>query len=304
MSTVERFRTLVGRGRVALTEQDLVPGLRRLVGDLVRVEVIDRSMVIAAQALLALVPLLIVLGAFLPTELGQLALQRFEAATGLDPDSTALARRSVTPDQVRTETGVAGLLLTVFSARSFARAVQRMFERVWALPHVGGVRGNGRCFGWLAGWLVLLPLIALVSGALGRVLPFGSGVPLLSMVLATLVWWWSAHTLLVGRVPWVRLAPGAAIVGVVTVTYSSASGLVMPAYVASSTDQLGTLGLILATTTWLIGFSLILVVASILGRVLAVDPDVHRLLRSLPSIQRWSTRHQLQDEQRQRHDEG
>ncbi len=40
---------------------DVVPGLRRLVNDLVRIEVIDRSMVIAAQGLLTLVPLLIVL---------------------------------------------------------------------------------------------------------------------------------------------------------------------------------------------------------------------------------------------------
>ena len=59
---------------------------------------------------------------------------------------------------MRAQTGIAGLLITLFSASSFARAIQRMYERVWEQPHVGGVVGLRRCLGWLIGWLVTLQL--------------------------------------------------------------------------------------------------------------------------------------------------
>jgi hypothetical protein len=43
--------------------RDIVPGVRRFLPDLARVEVIDRALVIAAQSLFSVVPLLIVIAA-------------------------------------------------------------------------------------------------------------------------------------------------------------------------------------------------------------------------------------------------
>ena len=60
-----------------------VPVVRSIITGLVRIELIDRSMAIAAQAMLALVPMLVVLAAFLPAELTALALDRFRDLTGL-----------------------------------------------------------------------------------------------------------------------------------------------------------------------------------------------------------------------------
>ena len=61
-----------------------VPVVRSIITGLVRIELIDRSMAIAAQAMLALVPMLVVLAAFLPPEFTDLALDRFRDLTGLD----------------------------------------------------------------------------------------------------------------------------------------------------------------------------------------------------------------------------
>jgi membrane protein len=67
------------------------------------------------------------------------------------------------------------------------------------------------------------------------------------------------------------------------VIYSWGSGLVMPAYVASSAAAFGTLGLILAVTTWLVGFAGLLVVASVVGRAVVEDADIRRLTHAIAS---------------------
>jgi membrane protein len=51
----------------------------------------------------------------------------------------------------------------------------------------------------------------------------------------------------------------------------------MPAYVASSAAAFGTLGLILAITTWLVGFAGVLVVAAVTGRAVVEDTEVRHL---------------------------
>jgi membrane protein len=55
----------------------------------------------------------------------------------------------------------------------------------------------------------------------------------------------------------------------------------MPAYVASSAAAFGTLGLILAVTTWLVGFAGLLVVASVVGRAVVEDAEVQHLTHAI-----------------------
>jgi membrane protein len=273
---IDSVRSRVQRVRAwALEMLDVVPGLRRLVNELVRVEIIDRAMVIAAQGLLALVPLLIVLAAFLPADLGNFVLDHFESVTGVGAADTASAHTALTSDQVRAQTGAIGVLITLFSATSFARAIQRMYERVWGRRHIGGVAGTRRCFFWLTGWLVLLQIVAF----LGTHVDGGRGSSplraLVQVVAGTMLWWWTPWALLIGRESWRRLLPGAVLTGVCTVIYARGSSLVMPQYVKNSAQQLGTLGLVLSATTWLIGFAFVMVVAAIVGRVLVEDERIH-----------------------------
>ncbi|MFL6003473.1 MAG: YhjD/YihY/BrkB family envelope integrity protein [Nocardioides sp.] len=260
---------------------DTVPVVRNAVTGLIRIELIDRSMAIAAQAMLALVPMLVVLAAFLPPEFTTLALDRFRDLTGLGQAGEKVIDANVSADQVRAQTGAIGLLITLFSATSFARAVQRMYEKIWEKPHIGGVVGIRRSSLWLIGWLLTLQILAALGFVLEQVVDFGAFRYVFQGAGASLMWWWTSRILLFGRVSWRRLLVGALLTGYALVIYSWGSALVMPAYVASSAAAFGTLGVILAITTWLVGFAGLLVVASVVGRAVAEDEEVLRLTHAV-----------------------
>lgn len=253
-----------------------VPQLQRLGREIIRIEFVDRCMLIAAQALLAMVPMLVVLAAFLP-HLTSSALEQVSRITGVGDEVVRRVTGEVDLDQVRSETGALGLVITIVSATSFGRAVQRMFERVWEQPHVGGLRGTRRCLLWVVSWLACL-------GALNAVVDLltdsGDALrPLLQMVGACAVWWGSSSVLLFGRVERRLLLPGALVTGVAQVLYGRGSAWFMPAYVESNAEQFGMLGVILALSTWLIGFGGIVVGGALLGRLLVEDPVVGRTAR-------------------------
>ena len=258
-----------------------VPVVRSIIAGLVRIELIDRSMAIAAQAMLALVPMLVVLAAFLPPEVTDLALDRFRDMTGIGEPGKTLVQSTVDPDQVRAQVGFIGLLITLLSATSFARAVQRMYERVWDQRHIGGMEGIRRSSLWLVGWLITLQTLTALGFVLTKLTDLGVVRFVLQGAATSLIWWWTARVLLFGRVPWRTLLLGAVLTGYGVVAYSWGSALVMPAYVASSAAAFGTLGLILAITTWLVGFAGLLVVAGVVGRAVVEDTEVHRLTHAI-----------------------
>jgi membrane protein len=248
-----------------------VPLLRKLAPEIIRIEFIDRCMLIAAQALLAMVPMLVVLAAFLPHLTGN-ALQQVSQVTGVGDEAVRQVTGEINLDQVRSETGAVGLAITIVSATSFGRAVQRMLERVWEQEHVGGLRGAGRCLLWVAVWLACLGLVNAVVNLLTD--PGDLLRPLLQALGAIAVWWGTGWVLLFGRARGWLLLPGAVLTGVVQVIYSRGSAWLMPAYVESNAEQFGMLGVILALSTWLIGFGGIIVGGALLGRLIVEDPVI------------------------------
>jgi len=274
---------------------DTVPPVRRTVDELVRIELIDRSLAVGAQALLALVPLMVVLAAFLPAHLTSTAVARFDDVTGLARASGQLVTSQLEPlrsgDEIRAQTGLIGLVVAILSATSFARALMRAYERVWELPTVSGFRGRRRGLGWLLGWLVALQLLILTGWARAQAqahvdapsarAALGSVGIAVQVVVVALLWWWTLRVLLSGRVSWRSLVAPAAITGVSLVAYAGGSAVVMPRYAAASAEQYGTFGLVLAVATWLVGFAGVLVVAAVVGRVVSEDELTQRLVTRL-----------------------
>ncbi len=257
---------------------DRIPILGRLLNEIIRIEFIDRCMLIAAQGLLALIPMLVVLAAFLPDITSQ-AVNSFSEAAGLGQTGESRVESQVDPDQVRAQTGLIGIAITLFSATSFARAIQRMYERIWDIRHIGGVSGARRCFLWLIGWLITLQLVGGLrtlmhglDGLAGEYVRLG-----IQALLLSLLWWATAWVLLFGRIPWHKLALGAVLTGCFGLVYNRTSSIVMPAYVDANAEQFGTLGVILAITTWLIGFAAVMVASAVVGRVVSEDPTVRKL---------------------------
>src|SRR6476469_6362710 len=87
------FGRTVGRARALVYRiLDTVPPVRRTVDELVRVEIVDRAMVIGAQALL---PMIIVLAAFLPHDVIALGVERFESVLGITGEGHAAVQEGV-----------------------------------------------------------------------------------------------------------------------------------------------------------------------------------------------------------------
>ena len=64
---------------------------------------------------------------------------------------------------------------------------------------------------------------------------------LLLILLGTLLWVWTPHTLLIGRVPWSQLWVGALLTGTGTTLLSEGSRVVMPRFIASEVAEYGPL---------------------------------------------------------------
>lgn len=251
---------------------ETVPGLRRALDDLIRVEFVDRALVIAAQSLFAMVPLLVVMAAFTPDGMRNTVFQQLGDLMALQDSALGPVRNTVSAEQVRTQTGVVGIVVVFISATSYARALQRLYERTWELPHRGGILGVRRCLVWLIGALAYLQILAFVLASL----PALPGAPVWRLtgqvVAGTALWWWSARVLLQDRQPWLDLLPGAVLTSVGLAVLTRGSEVFMPPYVAANVDQFGVLGLVFAASTWLLVFGGVLVVAAVLGRVVVVEP--------------------------------
>jgi membrane protein len=160
-------------------------------------------------------------------------------------------------------------VIALASATSFSRAMQRMYARAWDLPTFRGVRAIRGSVLWLLGWLAVLQ----ITGLLVRTV---TGVPLtgllrvaIELAAYTLLWWWTAHLLLGGRIAWRRLLPGAVLTGVLIVVLAQLSTLFMPRFAQANLEQFGPLGLVFSIASWLVMFGGLLVVATVVGRLLS-----------------------------------
>ena len=248
-----------------------VPVVGRILSELVRIELVDRSVVVAAQSLFALVPLILVASAFAPEPVRDGLLDQVAGLMAIDSSDLSPVRETVSAEQVRAQTGLVGLVIVLISASSFARSLQRLFERVWERPHLGGVTALRRSLGWMVACVVYLQLLTLLLSVLTG-FPGSSLLRLTGQVVAsTLLWWWTARVLLQGREPWGNLWPAALLTAIGIAVLTRGSQVLMPPYVRTNVEQFGALGLVFAASTWLLVFGGVLVVANVLGRVTVED---------------------------------
>lgn len=243
--------------------------VRRFVSELARVELIDRSLALGAQMLLAIIPLLMVVGAFLPQDWGSELLAQVRDTIGVRDDVMEPLREAALNDPTtQPQVGLLSLLIALASATSFSRAMQRMYARVWDLPTFKGLRAVRGSVLWLLGWVAMLQVTALLVRSMTGVPLSGLFRTALQLLANTLLWWWSARLLLGGRVSWRNLLPGALLTGVLVVALGQLSSLFMPRFARTNLEQFGPLGVVFAVASWLVLFGGVLVVATVLGRQL------------------------------------
>ncbi|MER6141518.1 ribonuclease BN [Streptomyces sparsogenes] len=252
------------------------PTVAGLAERLLAVNTVEAAMRLAAQAFLTALPLLMAVAAFAPQGLKGLLTDSVRSVVGVRGEALDEVRRALAASgTTRTPSGAVGIVVALVSATAFSRALQAVCERCWRLPRAGLRVAAWRWLLWLLVWLAVL----LVQAPLRR--GFGTGIVsglVFSLLSAVLLWWWTQHLLLGGRVEWLLLLPGAALAGTGTVLLGYASRLLMPFAMNRSLGDFGPLGPVFTLLSWLIVMFLIVVAGLAIGQLVATSTWYARLV--------------------------
>ena len=225
----------------------------------------DRAMALASSALTALIPLAVLAGALLPhvqaESVAQWLIDRYAlTGGGAEAVKDALAPSTAT----NTDIGLIGVLLLVIAILSFARAVQRLFERTWELPPLS-VRNSLNDLLWIAGLIAYLVLSGVAHREIGtsRV---QVGANLLLTPLTAIFVAWSGRVLSAKRISVRSLAPCAVVASLALAVYFAGAAVYVPHLFSSYASRYGAIGAVFAMISALFGFMVVLVASAALGR--------------------------------------
>lgn len=258
------------RQRAARAAAGLRAGpLGRLLPRLAALNLVEGAMRLAAQAFLAALPLLMTVAAFAPAGLKNLLLDSLGSVLGVHGEALDDVRHVYSAGaSARQSVGALGALLTLASATAFSRALQAVCERCWRLPRAPMRSAAWRWLIWLVVWLAFM----LVQAPLRRGFGIGPATGLaLSLAGSVLLWWWSQHLLLGGRIGWLSLLPGAVLAGAGTITLSWAGHLLLSQAMRRSFEEFGPLGPVFTLLSWLIGIFLVAIAGMALGEAVATS---------------------------------
>ena len=247
-----------------------LPG--QILGRLVEVRFLDRTVILAAQAFSAILPLFIVVATISPQPGGDSPGAFMARRVGLTAEDVSSLQSVVAPPpSARASIGVVGVVLALLTATSFARALQRSHELAWRLPRTG-LRAAWRPLALVIGLAVYVELLFLF-GRLVRGVPAGTLVEdLVTFAGGWALWTGSGWILLGGRVRLRLLAAGGLLTTVGFTVLRRLSAIYLPTLVASNQQQYGLLGVAFTPYSWLSACAFIIVVATVVGAVLAEDP--------------------------------
>lgn len=237
----------------------------RCVRGFLDLEGLDRALVLAAQAFTALLPLLMVVASLGPAgQRGGVAdgmINRF----GLEGEAAdAVSALFARPDSATGSVTLASLVLLLFSALSFTKRLQRMYQQAWGLPRIG-VRGSVDAALGLGALLVELALLYL-GRSLVRGLPADRAFELpLTLTLGVLLWTSIPWLLLHRRVYWRRLLPVGILASAAMSLYGMATSIYMPHLIESYSSRYGVFGVTIAIVGWLLAIAVILVASTVVG---------------------------------------
>ncbi|AEV84887.1 ribonuclease BN [Actinoplanes sp. SE50] len=236
--------------------------------ELIRVQIFDRAMTLAAQSFTSIFPLLIMLLALL----GPAYRARLTDLLHLPSGSERLVQQALSGSRSNAF-GVVGCLIVILSATGLSRALVRSYRAVWQVAQTpAGPAATGR----QVGTVLALVAVLLVARLLGRVAarlpaPHVSGV-LFTLVtdigLAVLLPW----LLLGAAAPRRPLLAGAVVFGLLMIVVRAAGVVYLPRALQSSTDRYGTIGLAFTYLGWLYVLAFCLLLAAVAGGMVRAAP--------------------------------
>jgi membrane protein len=224
----------------------------------------NSSMQFSALALLCLFPFLTIVAAegggdVRPALIRRLGLDR-QAAQDLDSLMSAGTHAAATLN-------VVGVVLVVLGAIGVASTLQSWYQKVYAQPaRTRRTRQLAAQLLWLVGLVVYLALQDLLYRA---VAPAGTRAAVYAgfFAIAAVFYWWTQHVLLLGRVRWRQLIPGALGTGVCVTGLTVFSTYVFSGQIVSSYHDYGSIGVVTVLLSYLIGFGVCLHIGAVVGQM-------------------------------------
>ncbi|WP_218617864.1 DUF7144 family membrane protein [Cryptosporangium aurantiacum] len=235
---------------------------------LVRAQVFDRAMTIAAQAFTSIFPLLIMAA----TLAGAQKRAQFGEALGLPETSVRLLREALRGSGSSTF-GVVGSLIVLLSATGLTRALVRAYRAVWSVrTGITGPAATGRQLG------TVVVLVFFVVGArfvdrLTTLLPAPHAAGAVATALVDGAFAILLPRLLLGSAaPRTRVLVSGCVFGLMMIGVRAAGAVWLPRALEHSAERYGVIGIAFAYISWLYVLSFCLLLSAVLGAVLT-DAD-------------------------------
>jgi membrane protein len=243
----------------------------RLQRRIVEVQLTKQALILAALALMLVIPALVTLAAVLPLGADDGTVGALVRRLGLTPDATRdLQALFPSRTTVRGASTWFSAALTVVLTVRWPMALQRAYEIVWGV-RPGGLRSLWRPLVWLASAVTIVGVAAFVDPVLA-----GPAWLLVLVVVGTPIvaaWaWWTQYLLLGGRIAWRPLLPGAVLVGVGLVGLRLAADVVLSPAITAHYREYGPLGIVFMMLSWFVAFSVVMLGGAVVGHLVAARP--------------------------------
>jgi membrane protein len=246
-----------------------LPG--RILGRLIDVNFLERTVILAGQAFSAILPLIMVVSTVSPHPGGDSPAAALARRLGLGPRDVASLQSAIAPPpSARASIGVLGVVLALLTATSFARALQRSYELAWQLPPAGR-RAAWRPLALVIGLTLYVELLFLFSRLIRGVPASTLLEDLVTFAGAWAVWTGSGWILLAGRVRARLVAAGGLLTALGFTILRRLAAFYLPGLVVNNQQQFGLLGVAFTLFSWLSACAFVIVVATVIGAVLADD---------------------------------
>ena len=171
--------------------------------------------------------------------------------------------------QSRKATSIVGLAGLVWASLGVVDAIRVAVDRAWQVKS-NGLVDKAKSLGWLLITGAILVASTAVTALMVSVLPkwLAPVMVLVTVVINTLMFWFTLAMLGSQRVGWRPLLPGSIVAGVGLEVLTLAGAFIVPRSVASSSAIYGSLGVVFAILAWLFFFGRLLVYASTFNVVL------------------------------------